>query len=51
MIGDRVRARAMRAELRNAEQAWGEVPADLEELAPGDRHTTVPQAGPLMRAR
>lgn len=50
--GDRVRARAMRAELRSAEQAWEEVLADLEELAPAETgHTTVPQAGPLLPAR
>lgn len=50
--GDRVRARAMRAELRQAEHAWEEALAELEQLAPADAgHAPAPQAGPLLPIR
>ena len=50
--GDRVRAHAMRAELRSAEHAWEEALAELEELAPADAgHVPMPQAGPLLPVR
>ena len=51
--GDRVRARAMRSELREAEHAWDEALADLEEQSPpvGDQRVAVPSAGPLLPVR
>jgi len=50
--GDRVRAHAMRAELRNAEHAWEEALAELEVLAPaGAGHAPRSHAGPLLPVR
>jgi len=51
--GDRVRARALRAELRQAEHAWEEALADLEErAAPAEVAPVTPrQAGPLLPVR
>jgi hypothetical protein len=50
--GDRVRAHAMRAELRDAEHAWEEALAELEELAPaGTGQALAPQAGSLLPVR
>jgi len=51
--GDRVRTRTMRAELREAEHAWEEALANLEEQAqPATaERAAVPQAGPLLPVR
>lgn len=51
--GDRVRARAMRAELREAERAWDEALATLEAQSPatGAEPAPVPRAGPLLPVR
>jgi hypothetical protein len=51
--GDRVRARAMRAELREAERAWDEALAELEDQSQpgGDQPTLGASAGPLLPVR
>src|SRR5258708_2260853 len=51
--GDRVRARAMRSELRAAEHAWDEALADLEEQSPpaGDQRAGALAAGSLLPVR
>jgi hypothetical protein len=51
--GDRVRARALRAELRQAEHAWEEALADIEEsAAPAEAVAPIPkQVGPLLPIR
>jgi hypothetical protein len=51
--GDRVRARAMRADLREAERAWDEALASLERQPPpmADQRATAPQAGQLLPVR
>jgi hypothetical protein len=51
--GDRVRARAMRSELREAEHAWEEALAELEEQSPpgGDQRAPAASAGPLLPVR
>src|SRR5258706_4360194 len=50
MGGDRVRARALRAELRQAEHAWEDALADIEEQAP--RVSPPPRLpGPLLPIR
>jgi hypothetical protein len=53
MGGDRVRARALRTELRQAEHAWEEALADLEErAAPIETEPVAPRlAGPLLPIR
>lgn len=47
--GDRIRARALRAELRRAEQAWDEALAELEERAPAVPR--LPPAPPMLSIR
>lgn len=52
--GDRVQARALRSELREAEHAWDEALAELEEQSPpaGDhQRSAVTSAGPLLPVR
>jgi hypothetical protein len=51
--GDRVRARALRAELRAAEHAWEEALADIEERAAPVEALSAPsrQSGPLLPLR
>jgi hypothetical protein len=51
--GDRARARALRAELRQAEHAWEEALADIEERAvsTGVASAVLRQAGPLLPVR
>lgn len=50
--GDRIRARAMRAELRDAEHAWDEALAALEEASPpAAQPAPTPQPGPLLPLR
>jgi len=51
--GDRVRARAMRAELRDAEHAWDEALTRLEEQSPPvpGLRTATQEAGPLLPVR
>jgi hypothetical protein len=53
MTGDRVRARALRADLRQAEHAWEDALADIEERAsPVDVSPAVPRhGGPLLPVR
>lgn len=50
--GDRVRARAMRAELREAERAWDAALARLEEQSPASaKQAPARQGGPLLPIR
>ena len=51
--GDRVRVRAMRGELRDAERAWEEALAELEEMSPpgGGQRASAGSAGPLLPVR
>ena len=51
--GDRVRARTMRAELREAEHAWDEALANLEKQSPprAAERAAAPPAGPLLSVR
>jgi hypothetical protein len=51
--GDRMRARALRGELRQAEHVWEEALADLEDQAPpiGTEPVVPRQAGPLLPIR
>jgi hypothetical protein len=53
-VGDRDRGRALRAELRTAEQAWSEAVEELDALAQADaleRPTIPPQSGSLLPIR
>lgn len=43
-LGDRVRARSLRAELRRAEHAWEEALADIEDTHAGIRESTIESA-------
>jgi len=49
--GDRVRARAMRAELREAEHVWDEALAALEEKSATASSAPVSRSGPLLPIR
>lgn len=51
MIGERQRARTLRAELRHAEQQWDDVLADLAEQAVRPAPATQRQSGPLLPLR
>jgi hypothetical protein len=49
--GDRVRARALRGELREAQQAWEDGLAELEQPPVVARHEASHRAGPLLPIR
>jgi hypothetical protein len=53
VAGDRVRARALRAELRRAEHTWEEALAEIEERAPASEPVPAEPkaAGPLLPVR
>lgn len=51
MAGDRARARALRADLRRAEQAWERALADIAEAAPAAPPSDEEQTGSLLSIR